>query len=303
MPLVNRHLAVVSLLLLGASAPAQEPPRGRELTRRRVTLAPSTAGTPVELHIAPDYLTTLEFDSPVERTGVRLGNGEGRFALFEVGTRLVTLKPAGDLRPGERVLLTVPFADDRVPAGAVFTLVMHPSEVDAQVQVTRLPRTAEAVQAELDEVRAACASQKVELEALRARGTVEGPVGMLLAGLLDPTGVAITEARSTRESGDGLRASTPVFSYQGHGWAVLSVEVNNTGSVPWTPAKARLSLANGGRARVLPARMKEARIEPGATALVVVEVEGLDSPQGAALQLELRDTAGARRLLFSSLVF
>ena len=37
----------------------------------------------------------------------------------------------------------------------MFSLVTHTSEVDGQVTVSRLPRTAEAVQAELDEVRAA----------------------------------------------------------------------------------------------------------------------------------------------------
>lgn len=293
----------MSLLLLGASALAQEAPRGRELTRRRVTLDRSTIDKPVELHVAPDYLTTLEFDSPVERTGVKLGGSGSRFALFEVGTRLVTLKPAGDLPTSERVLLTVPFADDRVPTAAVFTLVLHPSEVDVQVQVTRLPRTAEAVQAELDEVRAACASTQAELEALRTRSTVKGPVGMILAGLLDPTGIAIVTAQSIPTESDGLVAPGTVVYYQGPGWAALSLVVTNTNSAPWTPAKAILSLTNGRRARVLPVWMKEARIEPGAKALVVVETEGLANPAGTTLQLELRDSAGARRLFFPSLVF
>ncbi|WP_158616743.1 DUF2381 family protein [Corallococcus sp. CA054B] len=300
-PLVPHHLAALSLLLLGASALAQEAPRGRELTRRRVTLSRSTADTPVELHVAPDYLTTLEFDAPVERAGVKLGDRGGHFALFEVGTRLVTLKPARDLPPGERVMLTVPFADDRVPAAAVFALVLRPSEVDMHVQVVRLPRTAEAVQAELDEVRAACASTEAELEALRARSTVNGPAGMILAGLLDSSGIEIIQTTLDAKGGDGLSVQV-VTCYQGPGWAVLSLEVENTGSAPWTPAKARLVLANGGRARVLPVRMKEARIEPGATARVVMELEKSGSPP-KAIQLELRDSAGTRRILIPSLMF
>ncbi|NOK13920.1 DUF2381 family protein [Corallococcus exercitus] len=299
---MSRQLVVLSLLLLGANALGQESSRGRELTRRKVTLSRHTADMPVELHVAPDYLTTLEFDSPVDRAGVKLADSGGRFVLFEVGTRLVTLKPANDLPPGERVLLTVPFADDRVPSSAAFALAAHPSEVDVQVQVARLPRTAEAVQAELDEVRAACASNEAELEVLRRRGTVEGPAGMILAGLLGPVGITARRIKAASMRGDDLN-SEDIITYQGPGWAALSLEVVNTGATPWTPVEATLSLANGGRPRDLPVRMREARIEPGKKALVVVETEGLNKLEGSALQLELRDSGGTRRLLFDPFVF
>jgi hypothetical protein len=81
-------------------AQAQDATRGRELKRPRVTLTVATAGKPVELHVAPDYLTTLEFDSPVDRDTVTLNAPRERFALFEVNSRSIVLKPAMELAPG-----------------------------------------------------------------------------------------------------------------------------------------------------------------------------------------------------------
>lgn len=292
----------MSVPLLGAKALAQEAPGGRALKQRRVTLSRSMADTPVELHVAPSSLTALEFDSRVERDAVTFGDAGGRFSLFEVGPRLVVLKPASELAKGERVLLTVPFADDLAPARAVFALVTHPSEVDVQVQVSRLPRTAEAVQAELDEVRTACAGKDAELEALRMRGVANGPAGMILSGLLDSNGIEASQLETKREESNGLKP-LDVFAYQGRGWAAVSLEVRNTGSTPWIPTEARLSFSNGRQPRVLPVRMKEARIEPGGTALLVVETGVPDWLEGTTLQLELRERVGTRHLLFPSFVF
>ncbi|MCE9669816.1 DUF2381 family protein [Myxococcus stipitatus] len=154
-----------------------------------MSLSVATADKPVELRVASGYLTTLEFDSPVDRDSVVLGDGGSRFALFEVTPRAIFLKPAMGLGPGRGMELIVPFEDGAAPSRIVFSLVTHPAEVDAQVMVSRLPRTAEAIQAELDEVRAACATKDAELEALRARSVASGPAGMIFAGLLDSGGL------------------------------------------------------------------------------------------------------------------
>ena len=84
------------------------------MKRRRVALSVATADRPVELRIAPDYLTTLEFDSPVDRDAVTLGDSGSRFALFEVTNRTVVLRPATEVASGQSVALTVPFAPVRV---------------------------------------------------------------------------------------------------------------------------------------------------------------------------------------------
>ncbi|MCP3104083.1 DUF2381 family protein [Myxococcus sp. K15C18031901] len=88
------RLALPLVLLMGfpATAQSQEGLRGRELKRRRVSLSVTTADKPVELRVAPDYLTALEFDSPVDRDSVVLGDSGGRLALFEVTARTIVLK-------------------------------------------------------------------------------------------------------------------------------------------------------------------------------------------------------------------
>lgn len=302
--LARLALPLVFLVGLTAAAQPQDALRGRELKRRRVALSTGTSGKPVGLRVAPDYLTTLEFDSPVDRDAVVLGDPGGRLALFEVNGRSIVLKPAMELGPGRSMVLTVPFADGSAPSRVAFSLVTHPSEVDAQVMVSRLPRTAEAIQAELDEVRATCAAKDAELEALRARSVASGPAGLILAGLLDVSGVRAGWSEvASNEVGSRLFLEDTT-SYRSSTWAALALRVRNTGSEPWTPVEARLSVAaRGERINVLAVRMKEPRIEPGGTALVVVETGAPNWPEGTALQLELRDGEGARRLLIPRLPF
>lgn len=304
MPSVPRRLVLLSVPLLGAKAMAQDATRGRELKRRRVALSVATADKPVELRVAPDYLTTLEFDSPVDRDSVTLDDSGSRFARVEVNGHTVVLRPAMEVASGQSVALTVPFADGLAPPRAVFSLVTHGSEVDGQVMVSRLPRTAEAVQAELDEVRAACAAKDAELEALRVRSAASGPAGMIFAGLLNWQGVQASKPMGVGVQGGGLLELEEVVAYRASGWAALALRVRNTGSGAWTPTEARLSTAaRGERLNVLAVRMREPRVEPGGTALMVVETGAPDWPEGAALRLELRDSEGARRLLIPRFAF
>ncbi|WP_174476415.1 DUF2381 family protein [Myxococcus llanfairpwllgwyngyllgogerychwyrndrobwllllantysiliogogogochensis] len=302
--LARLALPLVLLVGLSATAEAQESLRGREMKRRRVSLTVSTADKPVELHVASDYLTALEFDSPVDRDAVMAGGAGSRFALFEVTARAIFLKPAMDLGPGRSVELTVTFADGAAPARVVFSLVTHPAEVDAQVMVSRLPRAAEAIQAELDEVRVACAAKDAELEALRARSVASGPAGMIFAGLLDKLGVKAGEPERLLSQGRGDVVSRDVVTYRASGWGAVALRVRNTGAQPWRPVEARLSVvASGERVNVLAVRMREPRIEPGEVALVVVETGAPNWSEGAALRLELRDNEGGRSLLIPRISF
>jgi uncharacterized protein (TIGR02268 family) len=302
--LVSRPLLMLSLLLLGTTVTAQEPPRGRELVQRRLMLAQAATGNPVELHVASGSLTALEFDSPVDRAGVKLGAAGERLELFVVSDRLIMLKPTANVAASERVLLTVPFADGMSPARAVFALVTNATQVDVQVQVMRLPRTAEAVQAELDEVRAACAGKDAELDALRARSAASGPSGMILTGTMGSAGVQAKELTIGSPGGptDGLKAER-VMAFRGTGWIALSFEVTNGGATAWAPTEARLYAVEGERSRAATVAMKEPRIAPGEKVRVVVEARDEDWPKDDARRVELRDGTGARRLLIPSLVF
>jgi len=283
---------------------AQDTTRGRELKRRRMALSVATADKPMELRVAPDYLTTLEFDSPVDRDSVTLNNSGSRFARVEVNDHTVVLRPAMEVASGQSVALTVPFADGLAPPRAVFSLVTHASEVDGQVMVSRLPRTAEAVQAELDEVRAACAAKDAELEVLRMRSAASGPAGMIFAGLLNADGLQAGRFDLPGVGGSDRLGLEDAITYLASAWAALALQVRNTGSDPWTPTEARLAtVASGERINVLAVRLREPRIEPGRTALVVVETGAPNWPKGAALRLELLDSAGARRLLIPRFAF
>jgi len=283
---------------------AQDAPRGRELKRRRVALSVATADKLVELRVAPDYLTTLEFDSPVDRDSVTLDDSGSRFSRVEVNSHTVVLRPAMEVASGQSVALTVPFADGLAPPRAVFSLVTHASEVDGQVMVSRLPRATESVLAELDEVRAACAAKDAELEALRVRSAASGPAGMIFAGLLNGKGVQTINVEPKPAPREDHLLPEEVVAYRASAWAALALRVHNTGSGAWTPDEARLAtIASGERINVLAVRMREPRIEPGGTALVVVEIGAPSWPNGAALRLELRDSAGARRLLIPRFVF
>ena len=298
------RLALPLVLLVGftATAQPQEVLRGRELKRRRVSLSVATADKPVELRVAPGYLTALEFDSPVDRDSVVLGDGESRFALFEVTPRAILLKPEMDLGLGRGMEMIVPFADGAAPSRVVFSLVTHPAEVDAQVMVSRMPRTAEAIQAELDEMRAACSAKDAELDALRARTVASGPAGLLFAGLLGEEGVRSHRA-DLRAISENLKAEEVIVHRAGL-WAALAMSVRNTGAAPWSPTEARLSVvASGERINVLAVRTREPRIEPGKSSLVVVETGTPTWPEGTVLRLELRDSEGGRRLLIPRISF
>ena len=304
--LARLALPIVLLVGLAAAAQPQEALRGRELKRRRVALSAVTSGKPVVLHVAPGYFTALEFDSSVDRDAVVLGDGGSRFALFEVTTRAIFLNPAMDLGPGRAMELIVPFADGAAPSRVVFSLVTHPAEVDAQVMVSRLPRTADAIQAELDEVRAACATKDAELDALRARSVASGPAGMIFAGLLDRGGLQSERVESGvgQKGGSGLEF-VEGWTHRTSTWATVALRVHNGGRESWSPVEARLSLvASGERINVLAVHMREPWIEPGKAALVVVETGAPSWPEGAVLRLELRDNSeGARRLLIPRLPF
>jgi uncharacterized protein (TIGR02268 family) len=300
--LLPRSMMLWSLLLWSIQALAQEVPRSRELTRRRVALNSVPADQPVELHVAPGDLTALEFDTPVDRAGVTVGEARDRFAMFEVNERLIVVSPRNGFSANDRVQLSVPFADGLAPVRAVFLLVTHPTEVDAQVKVSRAPRTTEALQAELDEVRAVCALKDRELETLRVRKDVEGLTELLLKGVIGLNGIAVDTTELRLKPVHGLRASS-LTRYLADQWAALIIRVQNTSASPWTPEEARLFFPGGTRFRSLPVRMKGTSIEPGQQGDVVVETGAPRELMRQLPRIELRDPTGERPLLIPAVLF
>jgi uncharacterized protein (TIGR02268 family) len=217
------------LVLLAQASPvavAQAVPLTREVKAQRVELA--TPGAVLEVRAAPGYLTALEFDSSLACETLTAEGRESRFALLECSTRTLVLRLAVKLAAGERLLVTVGFADGQLPAKAVLALVGHATEVDGQVQVVRQVLSKEALQA--------------RLEATLARCKAGGLAGVVLSGAVDEHGFTV-ERLSGRLHWNGLEGEPGSTQRAYRSWKVLVVVVHirlPPGSPPWTPGEARL---------------------------------------------------------------
>lgn len=285
-------------MLRSIAAPAQSLPVARERHERRMALSGDATAPVPELRIAAGLATLLFFDAPLDRGTMEL-EGRSRFRLVDVGERILALEPLEDLGPAERLVLRVRYADGDSPAQGVFALVSHPSEVDARVEVFRRRDSVEALRAELADVRAQLAARTQELRAIRARGDASGPVGLVMAGLVDEAGVHGSRLRSrdTTSGTSGLDAQE-VIAFQASSWSVLSLIVRNRGATPWTAVTARFrSAASGARIDAGSVRMSEPIIAPGASGRVFIEVRAFSARDGEVFQLEVGDGAERERVL------
>ncbi|QRN94339.1 DUF2381 family protein [Archangium violaceum] len=140
------------LLAILATAPAlAEPPSEAWDTAaaRHLELTAESPGQVHEVRISPGLTTTLVFNAPLLRGSVVLEARE-RFRVVTVDETMgfVALLPSGALSPGQQLRLEVRFADGAVPASITFSLVVHPTRAEPQVNVYRQPRSAESFQQE-----------------------------------------------------------------------------------------------------------------------------------------------------------
>jgi uncharacterized protein (TIGR02268 family) len=274
------------LCLAGPVAVAQTgAPLAREVKARRVELPLITSGAVPEVRAAAGYLTVLEFDSALDCGALSVEGREGRFALLECNTRTLVLKPAVELAAGERLLVTVGFADGQLPAKAVLALVGHPTEVDGQVQVLRQPLSSEALQA--------------RMEAALARCEAGGLAKAVLSGAVDEDGVTV-ERLSGHFHWNGLEPAPapPPRTYRSRKLLVIAVYLHlPSGSIPWTASEARLLNSQGSVVGRLPVWMDTAQLEPGRTGVITVEVERQSTDTSKLFSLEVREKGGARGVL------
>jgi uncharacterized protein (TIGR02268 family) len=277
-------VVLVSLAGPVAWGQAAAPPV-REVKARRVELPQLPSGEVLEVRVAPGFLTTLEFDSPLAREALTVDGRESRFALLELNSHTLVLRPAVALAPGERLLLTVRFADGLAPSRAVFALVAHPFEVDGQLQVVRRPLSNQALQS--------------RLEAVLARCEAGGLAKLVLSGALGDTGVT-AGMLTARIRLSGLEQG-PSFKPRAYrSWksfvATLLLLVP-AGSLPWAPGEAWLLDAAGQRVRRISVWMDMSRLEPGQSAVIAVEVELHLEDVGKRFSLEVRERDGERGVL------
>jgi uncharacterized protein (TIGR02268 family) len=233
-----------------------------------------------ELRLAPRVRSLLLFDADLVREAVVL-EGREHFVRMEVAERAIVLEPGPASKSGEAWILTVVFREDGLsPSRASFRLVVHPMEVDGEVQVVRGARSAEELRRELDATLARCA------EGNRA--------GLILSRVLGGKKLkgGLFQGRVT---GSGVTAM-PLRLWLADTWTlvVLRVRVPEDGA-PWTSEGAVwLGAVEEGRERVLPVWMEVERLGPGESGLVLVEVERTPGGADELLRLEVREKGGNR---------
>ena len=260
------------------------------------------AGLPEETHevcIRPGRSTSFFFDTKLARVELP---GHERFRVIqdETGFALMATRALPD---GERVPVTVFFEDGRAPARATFVLVVHPSEVEHEVLVTRQERTLasyrEGEQRALEEVRQ-CRREQVRLQ-IECTAQV-GLTPLLSQELMGETGVPSKnlDNRVSERPGNTL-TSIKARSYRsdtgreegGRKRVRLAVEqeLHNTGDTPWTLAGAVLVGPQGEEWKAL-AMWPLEPIPPEKRQRVVVEVEAPEETARGSFSLKLWSQEG-----------
>jgi uncharacterized protein (TIGR02268 family) len=272
------------------------------------------AGMPEETHevcIRPGRSTSFFFNAKLAR--VEVPEPE-RFRMLEAETGF-TLMATQALPDGERVPVTVSFQDGTAPARATFMLVVHPSEAEQQVVVTRHQRTVasyrEGEQRALEEVRQ-CRWEHARLQ-VECTGQV-GLTTLLSQKLMGKKGVPSKDLWKgfSARSGNTLTTSE-AHSYRsdtgrmegGRKLVRLAVEqeLRNTGDTPWTLAGAVLVGPQGKEWKALAVWPLEP-IAAGKTQRVVVEMEAPEDEARGTFTLKLWSQQGGDRAeLFDGVTF
>jgi uncharacterized protein (TIGR02268 family) len=210
---------------------------------RYIELTADATGKAHEVCIRPRLTTSLVFDSEVARVELA---GRQRFRVQE-GDDGLTLRPVGEFHDGERLPLTVYFQDGAAPTSATFALVVHPSQAERQVEVSRHERTLASYRQGEQQARAEaqqCREDKVRLQA--ECGGQGGLTGLIANELLGKQGVRAQDItdRITQRPEESIIAQE-VITYRaagpnGRGRMAVEVAFWNRGTAPWTPVGAAL---------------------------------------------------------------
>jgi uncharacterized protein (TIGR02268 family) len=283
----------VVALLLGAPVRAQPQPTGA--ATRVIELGAQGAASALEVRVLPGTEVGIRFDADIRPGGVTVERQRERFASVEVYARTIVLVPAGTLQPGERLVLTVPFVEDgATPTQAVLTLVAHPTEADGWVRVYRQPRTAAALQAELDATHAQLVAARAEVRALREQGPPPSLTGLWRAGLLGTAGIRCGKVK--RDKGPKPLAEHIEEAWTcaaaGAGLVVVRVKAPAEGA-PGGEVSATLKAASGQEAHVQAVEVQTAANKHGDSKRWVW-VEAALPPEGAEkpFTLELTGLGG-----------
>jgi len=286
---VGPALSLLVLCLLPEQVPpAADAPQSapvRELQSRRVVLPESSTRPMHTVRLAPGVLTVLEFDTPIDPDSLKLEAREERFARSEATVWMVALRPARELDETTPWVLEVDFADGQSPTRATLVLVRATDAVDAQVQVVRQPRSVEALEDDLETVRARCETG--------------GFLKLAMAGWLE-AGVThgLLEGNRTEEEGD-VRTTVPYVYRAQHYLAVTAWFSLLEGAAPWMPGEAVLRNGADRVVQRVPVWMGGTQLLPGERRQVGVELQLPQEEAPGRWSLELRERNGPRSVVFT----
>jgi uncharacterized protein (TIGR02268 family) len=274
----------LSLLPMQAPPAADAPQSApvRELQSRRVVLPESATRPMLTVRLAPGVLTVLEFDTPIDPDSLKLEAREERFARSETTLWMVALRPARELDEAIPWILEVDFTDGQSPAHATLALVRATDTVDAQVQVVRQPRSVEALEDELETVRARCEAG--------------GFLKLAMAGWL--TAGVTHEMLEGNRTEVGVKSTLPDV-YRTKQYLAMTASFRLLeGAAPWMPGEAVLRNGAGRVVQRVPIWMGGTQLLPHEARQVGVELQLPSEEEPGPWSLELRERNGPRGVVF-----
>ncbi|WP_309894329.1 DUF2381 family protein [Archangium sp.] len=299
---------LLAALLAGAAQAAEPRPVPRCAATARFDLAAGSPEGAPEVCASADEPTAFVFDSRVAGGAVEF-QPVGRLAHWALGEDGLSLYviPRGDYLPGERVKVTVRFADGAAPASASFWLVGHAVKGTRRVEVFRQPRPPELLKKERDEAQAEarqCQEDKARLLAER-----EEPGGLMGAAWLEGAGVVasdvlgfLTEQPANALGLDAIRSYSYTPTGETHPASVaVRLGLLNPGAEPWTLAGAALVDSAGEEVEL--ARWPLAPIPAKGAGAVVVGIKGQRAQLGCPCTLKLWEAQGPRTFTVGNVTF
>jgi uncharacterized protein (TIGR02268 family) len=242
---------------------------------------------------------TFVFDSPLMLGEVSVESA-GRAPRIARGEDLVTVYPGADLLPGERVRLSVRFADDAAPTRANIWLVGHSVRGVRRVEVFRHPRSAEALQEEIVEAQAQiiqCQEQKTRLLAERRdQGGLMGVAWMERIGAVTRNPLRVEDW----QTGNTL-ALNNATSYSHAASVAVRLVIQNPGASSWTAAGARLTNDRG--LDLSFSLGPEPTVASGTRGIIVAGADKGPEPTQCPCILKLWEANGPRTIIVRNVTF
>jgi uncharacterized protein (TIGR02268 family) len=296
--------ALLGLALLTAPAEATEraPLPTCEAGTRYIELTADAPSKTPEVCIRPELSLTLFFDAKIASVEVE---GRERFRRVKLVDDTLTLVASEALHDGERAPVMVYFEDGAAPTSATFVLVVHPSQAERQVEVSRHERTVASLRQGEKLARAEAQQCREDKARLQAECSGQGGLtGLIVNGWLGETGVVARWLKAAATRPEDPLAAWKVITYravgpEGRGRLAVELELFNRGTVTWTPAGAALVGSTHEGLTVWPLEP----LPPGESRRVVVELNATESEARGTYTLKLWAEAGSGSVSLDGVTF